>query len=262
MGRFIDLTGKTFTRLTVLSYLGDRGWKCVCSCGKEKTVNGSDLRSGNTKSCGCLLRDKPNCLIDLTGKTFGRLFVLRRILGGKYECRCVCGTVKTINGRYLRDGHTTSCGCYHLERLRSDHTTHGKHETPEFVSWCAMRQRCHDSKSRAYKWYGARGIAVCERWRHSFENFLADMGPKPTPKHTIERIDVNGNYEPSNCKWLERRLQIRNRRNSLFLEFDGERKPMMEWCEDLGMPYRTVQARLSRGWPADQALTVPMSIAP
>jgi hypothetical protein len=153
-----------------------------------------------------------NIPLRLLGKKFGRLTVMQQAPSHNgrtmWLCDCDCGTRGVaISGRLLKKGTTKSCGCLRGGRIRHGH---GNKRSREYRCWINMRARCNDSNKQAYKWYGARGIRVCDRW-NSFENFLADMGPKP-PGHSLDRIDVNGNYEPSNCRWATKSEQISNRR--------------------------------------------------
>lgn len=120
--------------------------------------------------------------------------------------------------------------------------------------WSNMMQRCHNPKNHTYPRYGGRGIKVCERWR-KFENFFADMGMRPTDEHTIDRIDSNGDYEPSNCRWLHQSLQGINRRSTQFIEFLDETKPVSYWEREYKLPNRTINPRLQRGWPLYCAIT-------
>jgi hypothetical protein len=154
----------------------------------------------------------PRKIIDLTGQKFGRLTVVRRDGSNKHKkaiwfCKCDCGNEKRVTTGNLKSGGVRSCGCLQIE-IR---TRHSKSDTLEYYIWSQMIQRCENPKNKHYKDYGQRGISVCERW-HNFKNFYADMGDKPSPKLSLDRIDVNGNYEPSNCKWSTPLEQTLNRR--------------------------------------------------
>ena len=158
--------------------------------------------------------------IDLTGQRFGRLTVLHRdgstsCRHAAWKCQCDCGEVRTICGKHLRSGNTKSCGCLNRELLSEGlATTHGmtRHgrEAGVYGSWRSMRERCQNSNATHYAYYGGRGVTVCERWE-SFENFLADMGPRPEGL-SLDRINNEGNYEPGNCRWATRKQQAHNRR--------------------------------------------------
>jgi hypothetical protein len=170
--------------------------------------------------------------VEMSGMKFGRLTVVSRAGSVAYRrvatwrCRCDCGVETIVEGRSLRSGHTKSCGCYAIETRKKNgkksggnqRTTHGHcvgyRFSPTYGTWAAMRKRCENESHDRYKYYGGRGIRVCDRWK-SFENFLADMGPKPTPQHSIDRFpDNDGNYEPGNCRWATSSEQARNQRRS------------------------------------------------
>ncbi len=198
-------------------------------------------------------------VIDLNGRRFGYLTGLRRDPAPGYPrwiCRCDCGVVKSINSGALRQGRIRSCGCYNMKRRR-DRRKHGalvdKKKTPEYATWRGMITRCENPNDKRYASYGGRGITVCARWREDFASFLEDMGEKPKGL-TIERLDVNGHYEPSNCIWASKKAQARNKTTTLWVEYRGQRKSLTDWVEAAGVPYGRLYARLRRGLTAEQAL--------
>ncbi len=190
---------------------------------------------------------------DLTGQTFERWKVLEwagKISFGRHTwlCRCQCGTEKIVIGNTLMAGTSRSCGCLALELVR----THGMESTPTYNSWARMKQRCLNPEYKQYSYHGGRGISICDRWL-SFENFFADMGEKPNGT-SLDRIDNDGNYEPENCRWATPKEQVRNRRNTVWVEFNGEKMPLGELANRVGIPDNILRHRINRGCSAEQAV--------
>ena len=202
-------------------------------------------------------------LVRMEGLRFGSLTVLRREgstprnNGGAvatWRCRCDCGQTVVVRGYKLRQGAKKACGI------------NGHHYRTAFVEstksenriWNGMLQRCYNPKSKAWSNYGGRGIKVCKRWKESFENFLNDMGPRPSPNHSIDRHpDMNGNYEPTNCRWATPTEQGLNRRDTVLVVFRGKTITVSEYAKEIGVYSGMIRRRLVRGWSVEDALTTP-----
>jgi hypothetical protein len=211
----------------------------------------------------------------MVGDVYGRLTVLsedRRITpsnGKKIRkrvfctCRCECGNVKDFVNDILVNGHAKSCGCLRIETASKRMTKHGHSASRgkasrAYHSWSGAIDRCTNRNSVKYPIYGGRGITICDRWKYSFESFLEDMGEPPFGM-SIERIDVNGNYEPSNCRWATNKEQSRNTRTNVLISHKGKTMCISEWAEELGVNPGTLYQRLNRsGWSVDKALTTPV----
>lgn len=316
--RMPDLTGQKFGRLTVIRRKGSDNcnkatWLCECECGNQIIVTTGGLRSGNTKSCGCYRTDRSKeywqeNMIDLTGKRFGKLTVIKRsdvkdkhgqwkwlckcecgnetlvtssnlkrkngvrscgctkhkdVLGqrfgklkviskgkanGSWICLCDCGNVKEIYGNLLLRGVVKSCGCLFHDTM----TKHGHSNDRIYRIWVGMKQRCFNTKSRLYEYYGARGITVCKEWLDDFMNFYNwSMANGYSDNLSIDRIDSSGNYCPENCRWVTQQTQVNNTRRNTYIEFNGEKKTVAQWSKIKGINTETLYGRVRRGVPTE-----------
>lgn len=197
--------------------------------------------------------------IDITGERFGKL-IAKSFVGvvngdnrTKWQCICDCGVELLVRSNNLRTGISKSCGCARKENTILANTKHGKSQnTREYYIWTNLRGRCNNKNSEDYPKYGGRGIKVCERW-DNFSNFMEDMGKAPVG-YSIDRIDVNGNYEPSNCRWADAKTQARNKTNNRLISANGIIKTMAEWAEIAGIDRRRIHSRIARGWTSEQAI--------
>lgn len=208
----LDLTGQTFGRLTAVAPTSQRRnnnvvWRCVCSCGKPKRVKSSHLIQGVTRSCGCLMSESARSL--KVGQRIERWTVLRFVKAGVWFCQCECGYSGNVQTSNLNSGKSKSCGCLRNETRK----THGLSHLREYKIWSAMRGRCQNRQNTMFKHYGGRGISVCRAWE-DFTKFLTDVGYAPSPKHSLDRKNNDGNYEPGNVRWVTQSVQCRNKRSA------------------------------------------------
>lgn len=206
---------------------------------------------------------------DLTGFVFGWLTVIE---AGKkrspnramyWLCKCKCGTEKEISAQSLIRGSVVSCGCYNKEinskRAKHGHNRRHSKKSPTYITWTKMNDRCNSTQCREYKWYGGRGVTICDRWK-SYVNFLSDMGERPEGC-SLDRIDVNGNYEPSNCRWVDQKTQANNTRRNVYITYQGITQTIAEWASSLGLKYETLYCRIFKfGMPVEKALTKDMYV--
>ena len=253
-----DLTNMRFGRLIALKYVGNSKWLCKCDCGKETIVNRRNLQSGNTISCGCAkgiaLQHR---FKDLTGLRLAHCTVLSFAYKGAngksyWNVRCDCGKDFVAQGYNLTSGHTVSCGCYARNRLGNANKTHGFSNSRLYGVWLGMKNRCYGTNNPKYPHYGGRGIKICDDWlgESGFQNFyewaMTNGYDENAPKGecTIDRIDNNGNYEPSNCRFVNAKTQASNRRTNTVYEYNGEILTIGELSEKYNVPYDLIYKRI------------------
>jgi len=178
-----------------------------------------------------------------------------------WRCVCDCKTERFVRQGNLRSGHTTSCGCQIAIKTRAANKTHGMTRTTTYTIWRQVKSRCLNSNNPSYSDYGGRGISICKRWEDSFEAFLLDMGERPSDRHSIDRIDNSGDYEPGNCKWSTFAEQNRNYRRNIIIEHNGQAKCLADWADEMGITRHTLRRRIRAGWDMADALTIPVSLS-
>lgn len=265
----LDLTGMKFNRLTVIrlsdvrTFSGEKRWECRCDCGNLKTVQSYHLTHGESRSCGCLVKEINSKIhsIDLVGKRFGRLTVIEKVrdpnrdpgTDNKWKCKCDCGNYACVLTSNLTTGNTNSCGCYRADRTSEAHL---KWKTPEEqrlrTIYDTMIQRCHNPNNTMFDTYGARGIYVCDEWRnkengretfvkwalsHGYANDLEIDRKNEGKYHELQ----NGPYAPWNCRWVDEITQANNKRNNLRIVINGEEHTLAEWVRMSGVDYHSTK---------------------
>ena len=205
------------------------------------------------------------------GQIFHRLTIVSRhpqnTSDGKsrWICSCSCGNTTVVALRDLRKGKTRSCGCLKTEMLHSDgrkqhldvirSTKHGMYNTSEYRIWQNMKKRCYSEKSKGYPDYGARGITVCDEWKESFEAFYRDVGPRPSPHHTLDRRDNDKGYDKENCRWATWEEQANNRRNNIFHVYQGVARTLAGWIKEFNLDYQQAYSRYYQyGWTIEEII--------
>jgi hypothetical protein len=205
--------------------------------------------------------------IDLTGQRFGRLTVLglhHSNNGAYWLCKCECGRESVVRGANLRRGATKSCGCGSVEQAKKNCEKcrcdgHQMSKTRIYEIWKNMKRRCYASNNKRYANYGGRGVKVCDEWLHDFPAFYDwAVANGYSDDLTIDRTDVNGNYEPSNCRWATRKEQANNQTRNHYITYKGETKTLKQWSETFGIPYGTFQHRVQRGWSMERIVETPV----
>lgn len=269
MPKLNDLTGHRYGRLKVLERESndDKGrtcWLCLCDCGNEIIVPANYLRSGHTKSCGCLRKEtaRNNTHVNMIGFKIGRLTVSKEVVSenghAMWECLCECGNITIAEGYALRSSLKQSCGCLIRDANIKRNYVHGMARTRLYTTWIGIRDRCKNVSSDSYKNYGGRGITIDKEWDLdflSFYNWAINNGYDDSL--TIERIDVNKGYCPSNCMWIPRSKQNRNKTNTIYVTYMGERMPLVDACEKSGTDYNLAVQRYFNGWEDDALFKEP-----
>lgn len=204
-----------------------------------------------------------NKRLNAVGDRFGRLRIIgladKPVRGRHWKCACDCGTVVVVSQANLRKGHSKSCGCLRAELAKAKASIHGHTSNGEisrtYRIWQGMHRRCSNPKDKAFPRYGAMGITVCERWKN-FENFLADMG-NPQPEMTLDRKENDRGYSPDNCRWVTKKAQNRNKKNSLMVTWRGRTQCLAAWAEELGFSRTCLNQRLVAGWSVEATLSTP-----
>lgn len=250
-------------------------WICKCDCGNLRSVNGVSLRRGISKSCGCdaAKSTSERNTKDLTGSRIGKLQIIGRtpyVKGQRLRWICLCDCGKMTLCRTSELTHQRSCGCLasEINRSRFEEIRKVKGDNRERLHrvWLGMRSRCIKPNNADYESYGGRGITICEEWSKSYLSFrewaYSNGYDENAPKGqcTLDRIDVNGNYCPENCRWVNMKQQSNNRRKCKYYEIDGTTHSLGDWCEIYGVDRKLTYSRVKRGWDVKRALTEPKHV--
>ena len=256
----IDFGSELANGITFVEHVGKKQSKLKCYCGKEFISNGYKVKSRHTKSCGCFKPSQKS--VYQPGELIGESCRYVKDVESNTERRkvlllCKCGNEFVCSVDKIKSGKRKGCGCENKTTA-----THGKTESPEYLAWGSLKGRCLNPNDAGFKHYGERGITVSKEWENSFEQFYADMGPRPSKKHSIDRIENDGNYEKYNCRWATKEEQCTNRRSNVVIEYNGERKTMSQWAKSINMNQETFRRRLRSGWNIEKILTEPLRIWP
>jgi hypothetical protein len=201
-------------------------------------------------------------IVDMTNRRYGRLTVIalhhRDARKAYWECKCDCGKTTIVRNCALTSGNTKSCGCLNDELRLDRNYTHGLSDCVEYRAWSYMKTRCCNTDIKSAPRYSGRGIKICDRWLDSFENFYEDMGKKPSPKHSLDRINNDGDYEPSNCRWATWEEQANNNSNNVKFVIDGETITRANLCKKYGINYSAFRHRIEAGWTLERIISTPI----
>lgn len=254
--------GSKIDKVTILGYdKKNLKYKCQCECGNIVYKTWYYLEKQGAKSgCGCFRKTDGSKHI---GERYGRLMIISTAQWKNkqwyYNCICDCGEKVIVGIKSMMDKNTVSCGCYNREVLKKIATKHGKRHTRLYGIWKTMKSRCYNEKFPKYQKYGARGIKICEDWKNDFKKFYEWANQNGYSENlSIDRIDVNGDYEPKNCRWVNAKIQANNKTTNRYVQYKGEVKSIAEWASILNMNCATLRGRLNAGWSVEKAFVTPV----
>ncbi len=265
MGAFIDLTGRRFGKLLVLGRAerdsrGRTRYLCKCDCGNETIVQSSYLKLGDTKSCGCLKHQVNWRFDNLTGQTFGKLYVVKRVENDaqgtvQYLCRCECGNEKIVRANHLKRGAVRSCGCLASALTSQRNTTHNKTGTRLYRIWRGIKVRCYDAHHKDFRDYGAKGVTICDEWRDDFQAFYDwAMANGYEENLSIDRIDNSKGYSPDNCRWADNIQQANNKTTNYYVVYKNERLTLSELARKYHLNYTVLGKAIRAGKSLEEAV--------
>ncbi len=281
MGKIVDLTGQKFGRLTVVKFYSLNKnkkslWECKCDCGSSKTiiVTNSNLRNWKNPSCGCLAKELEieKKKEERIGKVFGKLTIIDYAYTKEnntyWKCKCSCGNEKIIILPYcsLSSGHNRSCGCLHKERIEKINARelpppnykHGDSNERLYRIYHGIKDRCNNKNNKNYLHYGLRGIKMCQSWFNSYETFKEwSLNNGYNENLSIDRIDVNGDYCPENCRWVNIIEQNNNKRTNIKIEYNGDIISLKQLSNLVKINYQTLYERYKRGWALEDIIRNP-----
>lgn len=279
MKKYKDYSGEKWGKIIVIEKVGSKEfcghkvalWRCMCDCGREIFLTSNQIRIHSPKSCGCSKERKPynknkeSHLPDkeFIGKKYNKLTIIERFIdcdnkgqGRKWLCECECGNTIIVNTHNLINDKTKQCNKCSNESIKTSVTKHGYCQKERlYTTWLNMRDRCNNPNYLKYHLYGGRGIEVCESWNDysEFKNWAIKNGYDDSL--SLDRIDVNGNYDPNNCRWVTQKTQCNNKRCNHYITYNGVTKTAKEWSECTGIKYRTILSRINNlKWGIGKAL--------
>lgn len=263
-----EFIGQKFFSLTILDYVQRKDKKeplkvkCLCDCGNECVKVFEKVRSGHTKSCGCRItvRKTEKDYSEFIGKKYNRLTILEYI--GRAEdghalvkCLCECGNIRINTIKDVTNGYVKSCGCLQKEITKKRVEIDGRIKEKLYTTYASMKAHCYNEKNNNYKNYGKRGIKICDEWLEDYSNFRSwALSNGYKDELSIDRIDVNGNYEPNNCRWATREEQNNNKRNTIYLTYNGETHNITEWAKIIGINRKVISSRYYSKLPIEKIL--------